>query len=85
MKISNKLFNVNLGQFSKNMEKYKKSKTKFHHKNRNFSLNDQVGAVQLSGMKDNLSRVGRFIENSNIALDRLHLMDASQEALVQFS
>ena len=83
MKISNKLFNEQqLGQFSKNMEKIQKIQDKISSgKNIIFASDDPVGAVQLSGMKDNLSRVGRFIENSNIALDRLHLMDATMEAV----
>ena len=83
MKISNKLFNEQqLGQFSKNMEKIQKIQDKISSgKNIIFASDDPVGAVQLSGMKDNLSRVGRFIENSNIALDRLHLMDATMEAI----
>ena len=65
MKISNKLFNEQqLGQFSKNMEKIQKIQDKISSgKNIIFASDDPVGAVQLSGMKDNLSRVGRFIEN----------------------
>ena len=67
MKISNKLFNEQqLGQFSKNMEKIQKIQDKISSgKNIIFASDDPVGAVQLSGMKDNLSRVGRFIENSD--------------------
>tara|TARA_B100001248_G_C27389034_1_gene461268 strand:+ start:467 stop:1747 length:1281 start_codon:yes stop_codon:yes gene_type:complete len=83
MKISNKLFNEQqLGQFSNNMEKIQKIQDKISSgKNIIFASDDPVGAVQLSGMKDNLSKVNRFIENSNIALDRLHLMDATMEAI----
>ena len=83
MKISNKLFNdQQLNQFSKNMENIQKIQDKISSgKNIIFASDDPVGAVQLSGMKDNLSRVNRFIENSNIALDRLHLMDATMEAI----
>ena len=83
MKISNKLFNEQqLGQFSNNMEKIQKIQDKISSgKNIIFASDDPVGAVQLSGMRDNLSKVNRFIENSNIALDRLHLMDATMEAI----
>ena len=83
MKISNKLFNEQqLGQFSNNMEKIQKIQDKISSgKNIIFASDDPVGAVQLSGMKDNLSKVNRFIENSNIALDRLNLMDATMEAI----
>mgnify|MGYP003325381117 CR=1 FL=1 len=83
MKISNKLFNEQqLGQFSKNMEKIQKIQDKISSgKNIIFASDDPVGAVQLSGMKDNLSKVKRFIENSNIALDRLNIMDTTMEAI----
>ena len=50
-------------------------------KNILFSSDDPVGAVQLSGMKDVLGKVDRFIENSNIALNELHLMDSTMEAI----
>ena len=64
------------------MEKIQKIQDKISSgKNIIFASDDPVGAVQLSGMKDNLSKVNRFIENSNIALDRLHLMDATMEAI----
>ncbi len=83
MKISNKLFSEQqLSQFSKNMENIQKIQDKISSgKNIIFASDDPVGAVQLSGMKDNLSKVNRFIENSNIALDRLHLMDATMESI----
>ena len=83
MKISNKLFNEQqLGQFSSNMEKIQKIQDKISSgKNIIFASDDPVGAVQLSGMKDNLSKVNRFIENSNIALDRLNIMDTTMEAI----
>ena len=83
MKISNKLFNEQqLGQFSNNMEKIQKIQDKISSgKNIIFASDDPVGAVQLSGMKDNLSKVNRFIENSNIALDRLNIMDTTMEAI----
>ncbi len=83
MKISNKLFSEQqLNKFSKNMENIQKVQDKISSgKNIIFASDDPVGAVQLSGMKDNLSRVNRFIENSNIALDRLNLMDKTMEAV----
>ena len=67
MKISNKLFSdQQLNQFSKNMENIQKIQDKISSgKNIIFASDDPVGAVQLSGIKDNLSRVNRFIENSN--------------------
>ncbi|MEE2695422.1 MAG: flagellar hook-associated protein FlgL [Pseudomonadota bacterium] len=79
MKISNKLFNdQSLSQFSKNMENIQKIQEKISSgKNIIFASDDPVGAVQLSGMKDTLNKVNRFIENSNIAVDRLNLMDAT--------
>ena len=83
MKISNKLFSEQqLNQFSKNMENIQKVQDKISSgKNIIFASDDPVGAVQLSGMKDNLSKVNRFIENSNIALDRLLLMDSTMQAI----
>ena len=83
MKIGNQLFNEQqLRQFSKNMENIQKVQDKISSgKNIIFSSDDPVGAVQLSGMKDVLGKVDRFIENSNIALDRLHLMDSTMEAI----
>ena len=79
MKISNKLFNdQSLSQFSKNMENIQKIQEKISSgKNIIFASDDPVGAVQLSGMKDTLNKVERFIENSNIAVDRLNLMDVT--------
>jgi flagellar hook-associated protein 3 FlgL len=79
MKISNKLFNEqSLSQFSKNMENIQKIQEKISSgKNIIFASDDPVGAVQLSGMKDTLNKVERFIENSNIAVDRLNLMDVT--------
>ncbi len=83
MKISNKLFNdQQLSQFSNNMEKIQKIQDKISSgKNIIFASDDPVGAVQLSGMKDNLSKVNRFIDNSNIALDRLKLMDVTMQSV----
>lgn len=83
MKVSNKLFSdQQLNQFSKNMENIQKVQDKISSgKNIIFASDDPVGAVQLSGMKDNLSKVNRFIENSNIALDRLLLMDSTMQAI----
>ena len=83
MKISNKLFNEQqLRQFSNNMEKIQKVQDKISSgKNITISSDDPVGAVQLSGMKDILGKVDRFIENSNVALDRLSLMDSTMEAV----
>ncbi len=83
MKISNKLFNEQqLNQFSNNMEKIQKVQDKISSgKNITISSDDPVGAVQLSGMKDILGKVDRFIENSNVALDRLSLMDSTMEAV----
>ena len=66
----------------KNMEDIQSVQNKISSgKNILFSSDDPVGAVQLSGMKDVLGKVDRFIENSNIALDRLHLMDSTMEAV----
>ena len=65
MKISNKLFSdQQLNQFSKNMENIQKIQDKISSgKNIIFASDDPVGAVQLSGIKDNLSRVNRFISD----------------------
>ena len=83
MKISNRLFNdQQLRQFSKNMENIQKVQDKISSgKNITISSDDPVGAVQLSGMKDVLSKVDRYIENSNVAIDRLSLMDSTMEAV----
>ena len=46
-------------------------------KNIIFASDDPVGAVQLSGLNDVKNRVDQFLENSNLALDRLKLMDST--------
>ena len=82
MKISNKLFNdQQIRQFSKNMEDIQTVQAKISSgKNIIFASDDPVGAVQLSGLNDVKNRVEQFIENSNLALDRLQLMDGTLEA-----
>ena len=79
MKISNKLFNdQQIRQFSKNMEDIQSVQAKISSgKNIIFASDDPVGAVQLSGLNDVKNRVDQFLENSNLALDRLKLMDST--------
>ena len=81
MKISNKLFNEQHWSIFQQHGKNSKIQDKISSgKNIIFASDDPVGAAA-SGMKDNLSKVNRFIENSNIALDRLNIMDTTMEAI----
>ena len=77
MKISNKLFNdQQLKQFSRNMENIQTVQSKISSgKNIIFASDDPVGAVELSGLKDVVSRVDQFLENIDLANNRLQLMD----------
>ena len=79
MKISNRLFNdQQVRQFSKNMEDIQGIQAKISSgKNIVFASDDPVGAVELSGLKDVTSRIDQFLDNTNLALDRLKLMDAT--------
>ncbi len=79
MKISNKLFNdQQIRQFSRNMDDIQSVQAKISSgKNIIFASDDPVGAVQLSGLNDVKNRVDQFLENSNLALDRLKLMDST--------
>ena len=81
MKISNRLFNdQQVRQFSKNMEDIQTIQQKISSgKNIIFASDDPVGAVELSGLKDVTSRIDQFLDNTNLALDRLKLMDATIE------
>ena len=57
MKISNKLFNDQLLiSFPRIWKTFKRFRIRFHLEKYNFASDDPVGAVQLSGMKDNPSR-----------------------------
>ena len=86
MKISNKLFNEQqLGQFSNNMEKIQKIQDKISSgKNIIFASDDPVGAVQHSGMKDNLSKVKRFIEKSILSIRIVKVIKESTVAYGYF-
>ncbi len=81
MKVSNKLFNEQqVSQFSRNMEDIQNVQAKISSgKNIIFASDDPVGAVELSGLNDVKSRIERFLKNSNLASDRLQLMDSTLE------
>mgnify|MGYP001488780268 CR=1 FL=1 len=82
MKISNKLFNEQqISQFSKQMETAQKIQAKISSgKNIIFASDDPVGAVQLSGLNDVKNKIEQYIDNANLALNRLELMDSTLEA-----
>ena len=82
MKISNKLFSEQqVSQFSKQMENVQKIQSKISTgKNIIFASDDPVGAVQLSGLNDVKSKMEQYIDNANLALNRLDLMDKTLEA-----
>ena len=82
MKISNKLFNEQqVSQFSKQMEKIQSTQAKISSgKNIIFASDDPVGAVELSGLNDVKNQIKQYLENTDLALDRLHLMDTTLEA-----
>ena len=79
MKISNKLFNdQQIKQFSQNMEDIQSVQAKISTgKNIIFASDDPVGAVELSGLNDVKSRINQFLDNSNLAYNRLQLMDST--------
>ena len=79
MKISNKLFNdQQIKQFSQNMEDIQAVQAKISSgKNIIFASDDPVGAVELSGLNDVKSRINQFLDNSNLAYNRLQLMDST--------
>jgi len=81
MKISNKLFNdQQVRQFSKNMEDIQNVQARISSgKNIVFASDDPVGAVELSGLKDVTQRIDQFLKNTNLAKDRLGLMDSTLE------
>ena len=81
MKISNKLFNdQQVKQFSRNMEDIQNVQARISSgKNIVFASDDPVGAVELSGLKDVTQRIDQFLKNSNLAKDRLGLMDSTLE------
>lgn len=82
MKISNKLFSQQqVNQFSKQMEDVQKIQAKISSgKNIIFASDDPVGAVQLSGLKDIQNKINQYIDNTELARDRLQLMDSTLEA-----
>ncbi len=82
MKISNKLFGEqSVRQFSKQMEDVQKLQQKISTgKNIIFASDDPVGAVELSGLKDVQSQINQYIDNTNLALNRLRLMDSTLDA-----
>ncbi|MAI84685.1 MAG: flagellar hook-associated protein 3 [Rickettsiales bacterium] len=82
MKISNKLFNTQqVNQFSKQMENIQKIQSQISSgKNIIFASDDPVGAVQLSGLKDVKSKIDQYIDNTELARERLALMDSTLEA-----
>ena len=79
MKISNKLFNdQQIKQFSRNMEDIQSVQAKISTgKNIIFASDDPVGAVELSGLNDVKSRINQFLDNSDLAYNRLQLMDST--------
>ncbi len=81
MKISNKLFNdQQVRQFSRNMEDIQNVQARISSgKNIVFASDDPVGAVELSGLKDVTQRIDQFLKNTNLAKDRLGLMDSTLE------
>ena len=81
MKISNKLFNdQQVKQFSRNMEDIQNVQARISSgKNIVFASDDPVGAVELSGLKDVTQRIDQFLKNTNLAKDRLGLMDSTLE------
>ena len=82
MKISNKLFSEQqVGQFAKQMESIQKVQEKISSgKNIIFASDDPVGAVELSGLNDVKNKINQYIDNNNLALNRLELMDDTLEA-----
>ena len=82
MKISNKLFSEQqVGQFAKQMESIQKVQQKISSgKNIIFASDDPVGAVELSGLNDVKNKINQYIDNNNLALNRLELMDNTLEA-----
>ena len=82
MKISNKLFSEQqIGQFAKQMESIQKVQEKISSgKNIIFASDDPVGAVELSGLNDIKNKIDQYIDNNNLALNRLELMDDTLEA-----
>lgn len=82
MKISNKLFSEQqVGQFAKQMESIQKVQQKISSgKNIIFASDDPVGAVELSGLNDVKNKINQYIDNNNLALNRLELMDDTLEA-----
>ena len=81
MKISNRLFNdQQINQFSKNMENIQNVQARISSgKNIIFASDDPVGAVELSGLNDVTTRIDQFLKNTNLAMDRLKLMDSTLE------
>ena len=82
MKISNKLFSEQqVGQFAKQMESIQKVQQKISSgKNIIFASDDPVSAVELSGLNDVKNKINQYIDNNNLALNRLELMDDTLEA-----
>ena len=83
MKISNRLFNdQQVRQFSKTMEDIQGIQSRISSgKNIVFASDDPVGAVELSGLNDVTTRIDQFLKNSDLAMDRLKLMDSSLEGI----
>ncbi len=81
MKISNRLFNdQQIRQFSQNMEDIQRLQGKISSgKNILFASDDPVGAVELSGLNDVTTRIDQYLKNTNLAYDRLQLMDSTLE------
>ena len=79
MRIGNKLFSEQqVGQFSKQMEKIQKIQAQISSgKNIIFASDDPVGAVQLSGLQDVKSQINQYLDNCDLALNRLQLMDST--------
>ena len=82
MKISNKLFNEQqVGRFSKQMENIQKIQDKISSgKNIIFASDNPVDAVELSALNDTQNKITQFIDNTDLALNRLKLMDSTLEA-----
>ena len=82
MRIGNKLFSEQqINQFSKQMEKIQKIQSQISSgKNIIFASDDPVGAVELSGLRDVKNQINQYLENCDLALNRLQLMDSTLEA-----
>ena len=82
MRIGNKLFSEQqVSQFSKQMEKIQKIQSQISSgKNIMFASDNPVGAVELSGLNDVKNQINQYLDNCDLALNRLELMDSTLQA-----